>query len=147
MQSRVGSAVETAVNIGVGYAISVILTLTILPLFGYNVKLSEGIGISILFTGASIVRSYALRRFFNWYHSRQASMPVLFSNRRNHWCAWPCRMCRVPHRFVNLLPWCGGRGKWLINGKTIGKRRNCVRWVSSHGKYPRWSRLTCTMMN
>lgn len=65
MQSRVMSAVEAATNIGVGYLIAVILTYTVLPLFGYQVTGTDAMGISAVFTVASLLRSYALRRLFN----------------------------------------------------------------------------------
>lgn len=65
MQTRTHSAIEAATNIAVGYAVSVALTFTVLPVFGYNVTAGDSFGISAVFTAASLVRSYALRRAFN----------------------------------------------------------------------------------
>lgn len=65
MQSRSMSAVEAAANIAVGYAISVALTAIVLPLFGYDVTGADALGISAVFTVASLLRSYGLRRWFN----------------------------------------------------------------------------------
>lgn len=65
MQSRRLSAAESVVNVAVGYMISLLLTFTVLPLFGYAVTAAHSAGISAIFTVASLVRSYLLRRLFN----------------------------------------------------------------------------------
>ena len=65
MQSRRLSAVEAAANIAIGYLVALALTATVLPAFGYNVTTGDALGISLVFTVASLVRSYALRRLFN----------------------------------------------------------------------------------
>lgn len=64
-QSRVGSFIETMTNIGIGYLINFFANLAILPRFGYHVTIHDTFWIGIWFTGISIVRSYALRRWFN----------------------------------------------------------------------------------
>ncbi len=65
MQSRRLSAVEAIANFAVGYGVAAILTLLVLPLFGYLVTGSDALGISAIFTVASLVRSYVLRRVFD----------------------------------------------------------------------------------
>lgn len=64
-QSRTGSAVETMTNIAIGYTINFFANLLILPRFGYRVTVHDTVWIGIWFTGISIVRSYAVRRWFN----------------------------------------------------------------------------------
>lgn len=64
MQSRGMSLVESIANVAVGYLVSLALTAVVLPAFGYAVTAGDAIGISAVFTAASIVRSYALRRVF-----------------------------------------------------------------------------------
>jgi len=59
------SATEAGANIGVGYLVSLALTFAVLPLFGYAVTVPDAFGISAVFTLASLVRSYVLRRWFN----------------------------------------------------------------------------------
>ncbi len=65
MQRRRMSALEAVTNVGVGYLIALALTATVLPAFGYAVTAPDALGISLIFTAASLLRSYALRRLFN----------------------------------------------------------------------------------
>lgn len=64
------SAVEAAANVAVGYIVSVSATAVVMPAFGYRVTAGDALGISAVFTGVSLVRSYALRRAFNWWSGR-----------------------------------------------------------------------------
>ena len=57
--------VETLTNVGIGWFISFIANMLVLPLFGYNINLTDGVLISIIFTIISIVRGYVVRRWFN----------------------------------------------------------------------------------
>lgn len=66
MQSKLGSLVETMTNIVIGFIISFVLNATLLPALGYNVTFSENLVIVLAFTIVSMIRSYILRRFFNW---------------------------------------------------------------------------------
>lgn len=65
MQTRLGSAIETAANIVVGFTINWFANMAILPMFGFTVSGSQAFWLCVAFTGISIVRSYALRRIFN----------------------------------------------------------------------------------
>ena len=65
MQSKRESMIETLTNVGIGWLISFIANMLVLPLFGYNINLTDGVLISIIFTIISIVRGYLIRRFFN----------------------------------------------------------------------------------
>ncbi len=67
-QSRLGSVVESVVNVLVGYGVAVGAQIAIFPLFGVNLPVSDNILIGLLFTAVSLVRSYALRRLFNRLH-------------------------------------------------------------------------------
>jgi hypothetical protein len=66
MQSRLMSAVEASFNVLIGYFVSVLANILILPLFGYDVTVADSFAIGLAFTAVSLVRSYALRRWFNW---------------------------------------------------------------------------------
>lgn len=57
--------IETLTSVFVGWLIGVILNMLVLPLFNYDVNLTDGVLISIIFTAVSVVRSYVVRRFFN----------------------------------------------------------------------------------
>ena len=65
MQSKMESMIETLTNVGIGWFISFIANMLVLPLFGYNINLTDGLLISIIFTIISIVRGYVVRRWFN----------------------------------------------------------------------------------
>lgn len=61
-QSRRASAAEAAVNVCVGYGIAVALSWWLL-----DITPGRAAGVSIVFTVASLARSYALRRLFVWW--------------------------------------------------------------------------------
>lgn len=65
-QSKKYSFIESCANIAIGYGIAVIAQLAIFPLFGIHVPLGSNLAIGALFTIVSLVRSYSLRRLFNW---------------------------------------------------------------------------------
>ncbi len=59
------SGVEAVTNVVVGYGVSVVATMIILPAFGVSVDPGEAFGISAAFTVVSLARSYLLRRLFS----------------------------------------------------------------------------------
>ena len=63
MQSKKDSLIESLTSTTIG--IIIVLNLTILPIFGYPVSLSDSLWISVIFTIVSIIRSYVIRRWFN----------------------------------------------------------------------------------
>ena len=65
MQSRKESLIESLLNIAIGYLVALLSQLAIFPLFGINVPLSTNLWIGAWFTAISLVRSYAIRRWFN----------------------------------------------------------------------------------
>ena len=65
MQTKRQSLIETLTSVFVGWLISFIANMLVLPLFGYNINLTDGVLISIIFTIISIVRGYMVRRWFN----------------------------------------------------------------------------------
>lgn len=65
-QSRRMSAVESVVNVAVGYLVALAAQLIVFPLLGIPVTLEQNILIGVIFTVVSLARSYCLRRVFNW---------------------------------------------------------------------------------
>ena len=57
--------IESLTSTTIGIIIGIVLNLTILPIFGYPVSLSDSLWISVIFTIVSIIRSYIIRRWFN----------------------------------------------------------------------------------
>lgn len=69
-QSKMASFIEAWANILIGYTVSFIANLIVLPLFGYKVTVGDAFWMSVVFTVLSLVRSYYVRRWFNWLHVR-----------------------------------------------------------------------------
>ena len=65
MQSKRNSAFEAFTNVAIGYIVSVLANVLILPMFGYNVTIGDSFAIGLAFTVVSLMRSYLLRRVFN----------------------------------------------------------------------------------
>ena len=72
MQTKRGSFVEACINVGIGFLINFCANLLILPAFNVHITLLENLYIGLLFTVISVVRSYAIRRWFNFYIVRAA---------------------------------------------------------------------------
>ena len=45
--------------------LGVILNLTVLPLFDYNITVVDSLWVSLIFTAVSVIRGYIIRRVFN----------------------------------------------------------------------------------
>lgn len=64
-QSRLGSLIESAMNIFIGYWVALISQLIIFPMFDIHIPLHDNLMIGAWFTGISLMRSYVIRRWFN----------------------------------------------------------------------------------
>lgn len=64
-QSRRGSMLETVTSTAIGFIVSLVLTAAVLPAFGYPTTWAHDFWITCIFTVASIVRGYVVRRLFN----------------------------------------------------------------------------------
>ena len=63
-QSHASSLRESFANLGVGIAVSWLITFWVLPWWGLEPSVGQAVEITLLYTVASVVRSYALRRAF-----------------------------------------------------------------------------------
>ena len=68
MQTKLASFYEALTNILIGVIIGFLSNILVLPLFGYDVSLHDGLMISFVFTAISLVRSYTIRRIYNKYN-------------------------------------------------------------------------------
>lgn len=66
-QTRVESLIEVLVGTAFGFVLSILISIFVYPAFGHAFSLSQNAGITSIFTIASILRGYAVRRFFNQY--------------------------------------------------------------------------------
>jgi len=69
MQTKRSSMTEALINTGIGYVINYLANLIILPLFfGVHLSLATNAYLGLIYTVIAVVRSYGVRRMFNWYH-------------------------------------------------------------------------------
>lgn len=72
-QTRRQSLIETLAGVAIGFAISMLASLVVYPIFGHAFSLSQNAGITVIFTLLSIARGYGVRRLFNWLHGKQGA--------------------------------------------------------------------------
>jgi len=65
MQTRLMSLVETMTNVAAGLVISFLSQIVIFKIYNVSLSTQQNVEITLYFTIISILRSYALRRFFN----------------------------------------------------------------------------------
>lgn len=63
-QSRWQSLLEATANVVVGFLVALVLQALLYPAFGITTTLATDSTIAVVFTLVSLVRSYAVRRFF-----------------------------------------------------------------------------------
>lgn len=73
MQTRLQSLCETLSSIGVGFVLALGLQILLARLYHAPLSLQTNLEWTVWFTLLSIIRSYAMRRFFNWLHSKDKS--------------------------------------------------------------------------
>jgi hypothetical protein len=74
-QSRSMSLVEAIAGMVIGYLVAVLAQFAIFPLFDIHPSLSQNLWIGGAFSVVSIIRSFALRRAFEWLRVRSAYDP------------------------------------------------------------------------
>jgi len=65
MQSRKKSMFESIANVLVGYFVALLSQIAVFPMFGIDIPFSDNLAIGAWFTVISVIRSYAIRRWFN----------------------------------------------------------------------------------
>ena len=71
MQSRSMSMIEVGVNVGLGLVVSFISQVLIFSAYDVHLSLNQNLTVTLYFTAISIVRGYALRRFFNYKNNKK----------------------------------------------------------------------------
>ena len=74
-QSKLQSWLEAWANVAIGYGVALLSQIVVFPWVGIYVPLSTNIRIGLWFTLISLVRSFALRRAFNWLHTKPGDAP------------------------------------------------------------------------
>jgi len=68
VQTKKQSLFESIINVVVGYIVAILSQYLIFPRFDIEVTHGEHLVIGLWFTVFSLIRSFGLRRFFNWRH-------------------------------------------------------------------------------
>jgi len=63
-QTRTGSLAEAVANVLAGFGMAIVVQRLVYPLFGIVTTLTQDGAIALIFTAASIARSYGIRRLF-----------------------------------------------------------------------------------
>lgn len=61
---------EAFTNVSVGYVVAICAQLIVFPALGIAVTFSQNLKIGAIFLTIGLIRSYILRRFFNFIHRR-----------------------------------------------------------------------------
>lgn len=70
MQRKRHSLLEAGAGTTMGYIVAFVANATVLPAFGLKPSLSDTFWITNVFTVIAVVRSYYVRRLFNYLHLR-----------------------------------------------------------------------------
>ncbi len=72
-QTRLGSLIEAIINVLIGFGINFSANMLIFPLFDFHITPGANFALGLIYTVISVVRSYAVRRWFNARLQRLAS--------------------------------------------------------------------------
>lgn len=70
IQSKTESLIESITNVAVGYGVALVSQIIVFPWFGIHIRLRDNIAIGIIFTIISVLRSFCMRRLFNWFSEK-----------------------------------------------------------------------------
>jgi hypothetical protein len=73
MQTKLQSFLESILNIVIGYVVAILSQLIIFPWFGIHLPIHENLLMGLFFTVISLIRSYFIRRWFNWMHIKKST--------------------------------------------------------------------------
>jgi hypothetical protein len=65
-QTKLMSMVEVMTNIFIGYFVALLTQIIAFPLVGIHIDISTNLLIGAIFTVVAVIRSYAVRRFYEW---------------------------------------------------------------------------------
>ena len=67
MQSKLDSLIESCINVGIGFLVSIIANFIIFPWVGITASTTQVLLVGLFMTGVSVARSYLVRRWANKY--------------------------------------------------------------------------------
>lgn len=72
-QSKKASFQESITNVVVGFVIGYATNAIMLPLLGMHPSFGDSVILTIVFAIISVIRSYGIRRYYNWRDHRAGS--------------------------------------------------------------------------
>jgi len=77
MQTKIHSLLESCTNIAIGYLVALASQLLIFPQYGIQISITDNLMIGAWFTLISLIRSYAIRR---WYDRKATLLMSKYTN-------------------------------------------------------------------
>lgn len=74
------SLLEVATNILVGLVVSFISQVVIFSAYDVHLSLTQNLTITLYFTAISVVRGFAIRRFFNYKNNKNDTYPEILTS-------------------------------------------------------------------
>lgn len=65
------SFLEACIGTAIGYVVAFVLNYTVLRFWGFKPDIVDTFWITNVFTIASVIRGYYVRRLFNWLHVKE----------------------------------------------------------------------------
>lgn len=65
MQTKLESFLEVCVNLFIGFLVTMSISPIVYPMFGHSFSTSQNVGLTLVFTVASLIRGYVVRRWMN----------------------------------------------------------------------------------
>lgn len=83
-QSRKASLAESIISTALGFVVSMGILEFVNQVWGLALSLTDNMAITALFTVASVLRQYVVRRGFNWWHHRGEARGIADYNAEVH---------------------------------------------------------------
>lgn len=69
-QTRRQSLIEVTINYIIGFCVAMLCQVFAMWFYNLETTLFQNVSITLFFTVVSLIRSYLVRRYFNWRHHR-----------------------------------------------------------------------------
>lgn len=70
-QNRIGSLLESNLNLAASYPLTYVMYAFVLPYFGYKFTKGNALFLTVVFSLVSLIRQYAIRRCFEYLQDRK----------------------------------------------------------------------------
>jgi len=70
-QTKKQSLIESFIDVGLGLLVSIVLTNLMFPIIGIDVTFNQSFIVVTMFTIASVIRKYFIRRAFNYFYEKR----------------------------------------------------------------------------